>query len=114
MKLAWAIICSLVLAGTMFLPAQTLLPDTAPHKLPACCQHGCTMPCCSSKPSSPSQPLPVIPTRTANQLQFSLVAVALTAWVQPLPTHYLSHSSSVDPLTGTAASLCARHCVWII
>jgi hypothetical protein len=114
MKLAWAILCSLFLAGTMFLPAQTLMPPCAKHKLPACCQHGNVMPCCTARPSSTSQPPPAVPTQTANQYQLSLIAVAFAAWVQPVQNESFPPSSKLGPLTVTGASLCARHCVWII
>jgi hypothetical protein len=114
MKLAWAILCSLFLAGTMFLPAQTLMPACAKHKLPACCQHGKVMSCCAARPSSNSQPPPAVPSQTANQYQLSLIAVALAAWVQPAQSDYFPPASNADQLTATSASLCARHCVWII
>jgi hypothetical protein len=114
MKLAWAILCSLLLTGTMFLPAQTPLPVCTKHQLPPCCQHGKKMPCCAARPSSTSQSLPAIPAQTANQYQLSLIAVALAAWVQPAQNEPFPPSSKLGPLTVTSASLCARHCVWII
>jgi len=115
MKLAAAIICSLMLAGIPFLSAQT--PSTAcraKSPVPACCQHGVKMPCCAANPVPDSQPSPAVPAPTASQNQLSFLAVNVVAWV--LPDAAVSQFSSASPISFVtkANPLFARNCAWLI
>jgi hypothetical protein len=116
MKTALAIICSFVLAGTPFLFAQTPLPQCVKRSVPACCQHGCDMPCCQAKPSPGSQSVPAVPPQTGNQGQFSLFAAnAVVTWVLPDATIFqLSSSASLLSLVTKGSPLYARNCARLI
>jgi hypothetical protein len=77
------------------LPAQIPPASCAKskHSLPACCRHGCTMPCCKAKNATNSQPLPILP--AGNQNQFSLVcADAAVGWNLPQTPQFSSSSST--------------------
>jgi len=113
MKAAWAIICSLVLAGTPFLPAQTLAPACAKQPVRACCQHGVEMPCCAAKPASGSQPAPVIPAQSVSQNQIALPAPGVVAWTLPESPANLFSSAAV-PLTAASPPLYARNCALLL
>jgi hypothetical protein len=114
MKLALAIICSFVLAGTPFLLAQTPSPACARQTVRACCQHGCKMPCCQAKPSSGSQPPPAVPAQTAGPNQLSLLAAGIMAWILPdAPAAHFSSAVSISFAT-KAGPLYARNCVRLI
>jgi hypothetical protein len=115
MKLALAIICSFVLAGTPFLLAQTPMPACVQQPVPACCQHGGNMPCCQAKSSSSSQPLPAVPAQTGNQGQLSLfAATSVAAWVLPDATTSQLPSASPISLVTKASPLYARNCARLI
>jgi len=114
MKLALAIICSFVLAGTPFLLARTPLPECVKRPVPACCQHGCKMPCCQAKSSSGSQPLPAVPAQTANQNQLSLLAANIVAWILPDTTISLLPSASPISFVTKVSPLYARNCARLI
>ena len=72
MKMAWAILCSDLLAGLPLLPAQALSSSCA-WPTSSCCRHGGTMSCCTAKPESPSVPAapasycPIYPAWTSNR-----------------------------------------------
>ncbi|MGA2852519.1 MAG: hypothetical protein ABSE90_00095 [Verrucomicrobiota bacterium] len=115
MKTTWAIICSLVLAGTPFLLAQTPLPVCrAKQPVPACCQHGCKMPCCSPKPASDSKPAPAVPAQTGGQNQVSFLAPNALVWVLPdAPVSKLSSTTQISLVT-KGSPLYARNCARLI
>jgi len=115
MKAALAIICSFVLAGTPFLFAQPPLPQCVKQPVPACCLHGCKMPCCQAKPSSGSQPMPTIPAQTTNQNQLSPFAANIATCVLPDATFFqLSSSASPLSLVTKGSPLYARNCARLI
>ncbi|MGO8767112.1 MAG: hypothetical protein ACLQSR_18505 [Limisphaerales bacterium] len=114
MKAALAIICSFVLAGTPFLPAQTPLPQCVKQPVPACCQHGCKMPCCQAKPMSNSQPAPAVPARTASQNQLSLLAANIAVWGLTDATTSRLPSASPISLVTKGSPLYARNCARLI
>jgi hypothetical protein len=114
MKLALAIICSFVLAGTPFLLAQTPSPACARQPVRACCRHGGEMPCCQAKSSSDPQPMPAVPVQTSSQSQPSLLAASVAAWVLPDATiSQLSSAVSISFATKDSP-LYARHCARLI
>ena len=110
MKTTWAIICSLVLAGTPFLLAQT--PSACVKQVRACCQHGGEMPCCKAKPTPDSQSKPAVPSQTINQNQLSLLAFSALTWTLPAnPADSISSHSTPSSLSASAplyALDCAR------
>ena len=111
-KTTWAIICSLVLAGTPFLLAQT--PSSCVKQVRACCQHGGEMPCCKAKSSPDSQSKPAIPTQTGNQNQLSLLASSALIWTLPSdPADSISSHSSPSVMTA-GAPLYSRDCARLI
>jgi hypothetical protein len=112
MKLALAIICSFVLAGTPFLPAQT--PSVCAGQVRACCQHGVTMPCCAAKPSPDSQPAQTVPAPTSSQSQLSLLAPAVLIWTLPVTPANSVVSTSTPPPLAAGAPLYARDCALLI
>jgi hypothetical protein len=114
MKLALAIICSFVLAGTPFLFAQSPAPNCSNQPVPACCQHGVKMACCSAKPPSDSQPMPAIPAQNAGQTQLSLPPINVAVWVAPANEVDAVFASIEHPPTATKASLYMRNCAWLI
>jgi hypothetical protein len=114
MKLVLAIICSLVLAGTPFLLAQSQLPECAKEAVPACCQHGGEMPCCAAKNSSP-QNTPAVPSQ--NNTQQNLIPVpVLSAVICKLPENPADAISSTTVFfpTANAVPLFARNCARLI
>jgi hypothetical protein len=114
MKLAWAIIYSIVLAGTPFPPAQTPAPKCAGQPVPACCQHGVKMACCSAKPSSDSQPKPAIPAQNTSQTQLWFPIANIVSWVVPANKTDAVSAATARPLTAAKASIFVRHCAWLI
>jgi len=112
MKMALAIICSFVLVGTSFLPAQT--PSVCASQVRACCQHGVTMPCCATKSSPDSQSKPVVPSQTSNQNQLSLLASSVLIWTLPAnPVDSISSHSTLF-LMAASAPLYALDCARLI
>jgi hypothetical protein len=111
-KTTWAIICSLVLAGTPFLLAQT--PSSCAKQVRACCQRGVEMPCCKAKSSPDSQSKPAVPAPTGNQNQLSLLASSALIWSLPAnPADSISsHSTPFSMTAGTP--LYARDCARLI
>lgn len=111
-KTTWAIICSLVLAGTPFLLAQT--PSSCAKQVRVCCQHGGEMPCCKVNSSPDSQSRPVVPAQTSNQNQFSLLASTALIWTLPAnPIGSISFHSTPSAMTA-GAPLYARDCARLI
>ena len=112
MKTTWAIICSLVLAGTPFLLAQT--PSACVKQVRACCQHGGEMPCCKAKSTPDSQSKPAIPSQTGNQNQLSLLASSALIWTLPAnPADSISSQSTPSSMKA-GAPLYARDCARLI
>jgi len=111
-KTTWAIICSLVLAGTPFLLAQT--PTSCVKQVRACCQHGGEMPCCKAKQSPDSQSKPAIPSQTGSQNQLSLLASSALIWTLPAnPADLISSHSKPSAMTA-GAPLYALDCARLI
>jgi len=111
-KTTWAIICSLVLAGTPFLLAQT--PSACVKQIRACCQRGGEMPCCKAKSTPDSQSKPVVPSQTRNQNQLSLLASSALIWTLPsIPADLISSHSTPSVMTA-AAPLYSRDCARLI
>lgn len=113
MKMAWAIICSLMLAVTPALLAQAPSPACAQQPMRACCHPGHIMPCCQGKPSN-SQPVPNVPP-SGNQTQISLLfANAFVVCVLPDATTPQFSSAVALPLTATGSPLYTRNCALLI
>ncbi|HUZ07749.1 MAG TPA: hypothetical protein VMV89_09710 [Candidatus Paceibacterota bacterium] len=116
MKLALAIICSLMLAGSPFLSAQTLLPAGCakqPASASCHCHHGCKMPCCQAKSSPTSPSAPVVP-QTTGQNQLSLLAAGIVAWILPdAPVTSIPSAAPISFVTKDTP-LYARNCVRLI
>jgi hypothetical protein len=112
MKTTWAIICSLVLAGTPFLSAQT--PESCVKQVRACCQRGVEMPCCKANSSPDSQSKPALPSPTGNQNQLPLLASSALIWTLPAnPADSISSHSTPSVMTA-GAPLYARDCARLI
>jgi hypothetical protein len=112
MKTTWAIICSLVLAGTPFLLAQT--PSACVKQVRVCCQHGMEMPCCKVNSSPNSQSKPAVPAQTGNQNQLSLLASSALIWtLPPNPKDSISSHSTPSVMT-SGAPLYSRDCARLI
>jgi hypothetical protein len=115
MKLALAIVCSLMLVAAPLLAMQAQAACARRlQSLPPCCQQG-AMPCCKAKPSSNSQPLPAVPAQTGNQSQLSfLAASAIVAWLLPDASLFQFAASAPAPSVAAASPLYARNCVFLI
>ena len=112
MKMALAILCSFVLAGTSFLPAQT--PSACVKQVRACCQHDGEMPCCKAKSSPDPQSKPAMPPPTGSQNQLSLLPSSLLVWTLPAnPSEMISFHSTQSPVTADAP-LYSRDCARLI
>jgi len=111
-KTTWAIICSLVLAGTPFLLAQ--MPSACVKQFRACCNHGVEMPCCKVKSSPDSQSKPAVPAPMGNQNQLSLLASSALIWTLPSnPADSISSHSTPSVMTA-GAPLYSRDCARLI
>jgi hypothetical protein len=112
MKTTWAIICSLVLAGTPFLVAQ--MPTSCVKQVRACCQLGAEMPCCKAKSAPDSQSKPAVPPQTGSQNQLSLLASSALIWTLPAnPADSISSHSTPSVMTA-GAPLYSRDCARLI
>jgi hypothetical protein len=112
MKTTWAIICSLVLAGTPLLLPQT--PSSCIKQVRACCQHGVEMPCCKAKSLPDSQSKPAVPAQTGSQNQLSLLASSALIWTLTAnPVDSISSHSTPSVMTA-GAPLYARDCARLI
>ena len=112
MKMILAMVCSLLLIGTLFLPAQT--PPPCAKQVRACCQHGGEMPCCKAKSSPDSQSKPAVPPQAGNQNQLSLLASSALIWTLPAHPADLISSHSTPSSMSVGAPLYARDCAWLI
>jgi hypothetical protein len=113
MKLVWAMVCSLLLAGTPFLPAQTV-PSCASSPGRACCHGGGTMSCCRAQPVSGSQPAPAVPSPAGAQKQLSISAPASVAGALPENRTGLVSFAFRLPSMLNGAPLYARDCARLI
>jgi hypothetical protein len=113
MKLALAIVCSLLLAGAPLWAARAPMPAVCAKQFRACCKHG-VMPCCAAKPAPDSQPAPAAPAPAGIQSQLSLLAPAILIWTLPAnPVD--SIASTFTPFsTASGAPLFARHCARLL
>ncbi|MGA3267611.1 MAG: hypothetical protein ABSE16_12390 [Verrucomicrobiota bacterium] len=114
MKLVLAMFCSVLLAGTPFLPAQAPCAKQPRHTCGCACCHGGVMPCCAAKGSPASPAAPAVPASSTTQNQISLLAPAVIAWA--LPAHAIRPltRSSASPLLAADAPLFARNCARLI
>jgi hypothetical protein len=111
MKLALAIVCSFLLAGTPMLWAQT--PVSCAKKPITCCACGGKMSCCQSRPASDSQPAPATPAPAGSQAQLSLLAPGILTWTLPAnPAVSISPAALLSMSAG--APLFARDCARLI
>ena len=107
-----AMVCSLLLMGTPFLPAQ--MPSPCAKQVRACCRHGGEMPCCKAKTSPDSQSKPAVPSQTGNQNQLSLPATSSLIWTLPANAVDLISSHSTPSVMTAGAPLYARDCALLI
>jgi hypothetical protein len=112
MKLALAIVCSFLLAGTPLFSAPLSVPCA--KKAGAGCPCGGKMTCCQSGPASDSQPASATPAPAGSQSQLLLFAPGILAWT--LPANPADLISSTTTLTSPApgAPLYALNCVRLI
>lgn len=111
MKLALAIVCSFLLAGTPWFSAP--LAVSCAKKASAGCQCGGKMTCCQSGPASDSQPAPATPAPAGSQSQLLLLAPGILAWTLPAnPAVSISPSALLSMAAG--APLFARDCARLI
>ncbi len=114
MKLALAIICSFLLAGTPLVVAQPSAKSACAGQIRSCCKGGVAMPCCQSKPSSDSQPAPAAPAPASNPSLLALLAPTVLIWTLPEnPAHSISPLSAQFSAT-VDVPLFARNCVRLI
>lgn len=105
-------VCSLLLMGTPFLPAQT--PSPCVKQVRACCRHGGAMACCKAKSAPDSQSKPAVPAQTGNQNQLSILASAALIWTLPVnPADSISFHYAPAAMT-IGAPLYARDCALLI
>jgi hypothetical protein len=113
MKLALALICSLLLLWTQVVPAQTA-PASHAVSVPSCCCPGTQASCCSADSSLPES-LPISAVPTVSSVHSQLLALASTVLAWTLPVAVDSIPSSVDPqFHSLGAPLYARNCVLLI
>jgi hypothetical protein len=110
-KIVLAILFGVALVTTPFV-APAAMPCA--KTLPACCQHGHVMPCCSGKNSAP-QNAPVLPSQNgARQNPISTLIFSAAICVSPLnPANAISRTT-VFSSNMTDAPLFARNCVRLI
>jgi hypothetical protein len=112
MKTALAIVCSLLLVGTLFVPAQAPAAGAA-GSAPACCP--CSgQSCCAAQPSPESRPVSAAPGSSTLPPQFLTPLPAALAWTLPgasAPAHSALLSS---PPIDAGISLFARNCARLI
>jgi len=113
MKLALAIICSFLLAGTPLLLTQAPVPVSCAGQVRACCQHG-VMPCCQAKSLPDSQPAPAAPAPAGDQSQLSLLAPGVLLWILPATPANSIVSISTPSLPAASAPLYALDCARLI
>ena len=111
-KTTWAILCSLVLAGTPFLLAQT--PTSCVKQVRACCRPGAEMPCCKANSSPDSQSKPAVPAPTGNPNQLSLLVSSALIWTLPANLADSISSHSTPSAMAAGAPLFARDCARLI
>jgi hypothetical protein len=98
MKLVFAMLCCVLLAGTPFVPAPA--PSCFKHPAHAC-HCGGIMPCCAASHAPKSPAAPAVPAPSSAQNHLLLLAPAIVASL-------LSHCE-VQPISFAAASPWTRH-----
>ncbi|HWD93086.1 MAG TPA: hypothetical protein VG938_12145 [Verrucomicrobiae bacterium] len=113
MRITLAIVCSLLLAWTNIVPAET--PGTSVAcAARICCHCGKKSDCCATNRSLPeSQPVSAAPA-SSSQNQFSSLTQTITAWTLPTGIAHEHSSSFFPPLTTAGAPLFARNCARLI
>jgi hypothetical protein len=110
-KTTLAIVCSLLLAGTPFVPAQASAAGGV-RVAHACCH--CGKACCAVPSSPVSQPVPAAPVSASAQNQLLTFAPAALAWILPDAQTPGFSTSVALLLTANAAPLYARNCARLI
>jgi len=106
-----AIVCSLLLAWTPFVPAQA--PAAGVVRVAHACCH-CGKACCAAPASPQSQPVPATPVPAPSQSQLLTLAPAVLAWTLPDAPAFGFSASVSSLLTANAAPLYARDCARLI
>jgi hypothetical protein len=114
MKMAVAIVCSLLLAGTQIVPAAAPLAGAANPICSArpCCKKDCSK-CCAARPAPASQPVSA-PVRSSLQEPSASVAPALVAWTLPAPVSLALPDFHSLLASSIPAPLYARDCARLI
>jgi hypothetical protein len=112
MKKALAIICCLLLIGTLFVPAPATAGDDRSCISPSCC-HACAATCCAARPSPSPQPASTAPVPSGSENQFSPPPL-LSNWTLPETGASESAAFLSLPLISADAPLYARNCVRLI
>jgi len=113
MKLAWAILCSLVLMTAPMLMAEPN-PVCVRHAAHACCHAGGKMSCCATQPVSNSPPVPLNSNRAGLQTGFIAVLLpALTAALAVVENRQNSFAP-LPPPTANGVPLYTRNCARLI
>jgi hypothetical protein len=104
-----AILFSVLLVWMQIAPASESVVCVKPAmgNCADCCDR---MACCAAKPSTNSQPTPVVPTQSNAQNQISLLASSVVVWNLPQTSASVVSSASASPLLVSAAPLYARNC----
>ncbi|HEY1663289.1 MAG TPA: hypothetical protein VGI03_12795 [Verrucomicrobiae bacterium] len=98
MKMAWAILCSLLLAiaPSFSAPAPVTASVYAKQVQDCCPNSDCPMPCCAARAPVDPQPAPTAPAPSTGQNQLSLLAPALLILTLP--------AKPVAPLSSTVST----------
>jgi hypothetical protein len=111
MKLTLALLCSLLLAGTLFLPAPAPAACVGRTAHVAC---PCGMPCCRA-PAAPKPPaMPAAPAPASNQTQLLTVGPAALVWILPTAPRVEISTAFPSPLMANRTPLFARNCTFLI
>jgi hypothetical protein len=113
MKTALAIVCSLLLIGTLFVPASAPAAGD-PAAMRGCCCDCSTAACCAAAPSPEPLPVSAAPLPSTSQNQFLPPATARLAWTLPGATEGGFCSSFDWLLTAAVVPLFARNCARLI
>jgi hypothetical protein len=112
MKTALAIVCSLLLVETLFVPAPAPAAGAA-SSVAACCP--CSgRSCCAAQPSPESWPVSATPVSSTLLSQFLTPVSAIPAWTLPDASAGAPSAILSSPPIDAGVSLFARHCARLI
>jgi hypothetical protein len=111
MKLAFAIVCSLLLIWTQSATALSAAAGSA-QAAKACCH--CGSGCCASPANPEPQSTPVAPVSTSAQQELALATLPVLLWSLPGIKPSVASPFFASPTLSASAPLFARHCARLI